>query len=161
MNGGTAGFGTVYSINPDSGAETVIYSFSGPPSDGQAPGGLIYKAGSLYGTTSQGGKHGQGTLFKVDLSTNTEIALYDFHDSGSTPVAAPAFLKGELYGTSWTGSNGDGSIFQVNAVSGRGVILHHFRGGLGGGDPTGVLAYQNGYFYSTTQNPGTIFEFRP
>jgi uncharacterized repeat protein (TIGR03803 family) len=53
------GCGTVFKITT-AGAETVIYSFAGG-TDGAFPvAGLTYMNGTLYGTTSAGGTHGQG-----------------------------------------------------------------------------------------------------
>jgi len=54
--GGTAGFGTVFKIDP-AGNETIIHNFMGPPGDGAVPtGGLVLDAsGNLHGTTSFGG----------------------------------------------------------------------------------------------------------
>ncbi len=61
--GGTANLGTVFQIDPSTGAETVLHSFAGG-NDGQNPeGGLALWNGALYGTTS-GGQSGLGTLFK-------------------------------------------------------------------------------------------------
>ncbi len=54
VDGGTANYGTVYSITP-SGTETVLYSFKGPPDDGTFPADLTYVNGKLYGTTAHGG----------------------------------------------------------------------------------------------------------
>jgi uncharacterized repeat protein (TIGR03803 family) len=62
---GTSGYGTVFKLDK-TGAESVLYSFTGG-SDGASPsGGLILdKAGTLYGTTVLGGSGGAGTVFKV------------------------------------------------------------------------------------------------
>ena len=61
--------GTVFQLSP-SGVLTVLHSFSGSP-DGSFPqGGLLLAAnGSLYGTTSAAGSHGNsGTVFKLSPS---------------------------------------------------------------------------------------------
>ena len=58
------GCGTVFELTP-SGQETILYHFKGGD-DGAAPGsGLNDVGGSLYGTTSAGGTHGDGTVFSV------------------------------------------------------------------------------------------------
>jgi uncharacterized repeat protein (TIGR03803 family) len=55
--------GTVFSITPD-GMETVVHSFNG--SDGNNPNaGLIEVKGTLFGTTSDGGTYGNGTVFAL------------------------------------------------------------------------------------------------
>ncbi|HEV2178616.1 MAG TPA: choice-of-anchor tandem repeat GloVer-containing protein [Terriglobia bacterium] len=58
--------GAVFQVSP-AGVETVLHSFSGPPSDGEEPlDGLISdSAGNLYGTTRLGGKNSCGIVFSV------------------------------------------------------------------------------------------------
>jgi uncharacterized repeat protein (TIGR03803 family) len=57
------GCGTLFVLNPDTGAEKVVHSFQGG-SDGAYPlGGLIEVGGTLYGTTSEGGASNNGTVF--------------------------------------------------------------------------------------------------
>ena len=70
---GGRGCGTAFSIDPNTGAEKVIYSFCSQQNctDGAYPqAGLISVNGSLYGTTSAGGRKdthcngsGCGTVF--------------------------------------------------------------------------------------------------
>jgi uncharacterized repeat protein (TIGR03803 family) len=63
--GGASNAGTVFRINPVSGAEEVLYSFSGP-NDGANPyAGLVEYRGVLYGTATTGGVDGYGTIFVV------------------------------------------------------------------------------------------------
>jgi uncharacterized repeat protein (TIGR03803 family) len=70
------GCGTVFKLAPptSSGAgawsERLLHSFTGG-SDGAFPlAGLIFdQAGALYGTTTEGGAVGFGTVFKMDIST--------------------------------------------------------------------------------------------
>jgi len=48
------------------GTETVLHSFSGGADGARLNGGLVQdKAGNLYGTTSQNGASGVGTVFKL------------------------------------------------------------------------------------------------
>ena len=63
--GGTNSEGTVFEVSA-SGNETVLHSF-GSTGDGLFPdGGLVFdKKGNLYGTTSEGGSFGAGTVFAV------------------------------------------------------------------------------------------------
>jgi uncharacterized repeat protein (TIGR03803 family) len=62
---GSSGAGTVYKITT-SGTESVLYSFAGPPSDGEYPlAGLTNVGGTLYGTTAGGGGTGNGIVFSI------------------------------------------------------------------------------------------------
>jgi uncharacterized repeat protein (TIGR03803 family) len=66
-NGG--GQGTLFSLDPTTGAEKVLHSFPSGPTDGTVPkAGLWYIFGRLYGTTYSGGSFGAvsggyGTVF--------------------------------------------------------------------------------------------------
>jgi uncharacterized repeat protein (TIGR03803 family) len=61
-----SGCGTVFAIDPTTGAERVLHSFQNDGADGYYPnGGVIDILGTLYGTTYQGGAHGQGTVFAI------------------------------------------------------------------------------------------------
>jgi uncharacterized repeat protein (TIGR03803 family) len=63
--GGTVGDGTVFTLDPRTGSETVLYSFTGG-SDGANPyGPLLYHAGAFYGTTSTSGGGDAGTVFML------------------------------------------------------------------------------------------------
>jgi uncharacterized repeat protein (TIGR03803 family) len=67
--GGSAGDGTLFSINLDGSGYSVDYSFTGTP-DGNGPTGLTISAdeSTLYGVTlagGPGGQAGQGTVFSV------------------------------------------------------------------------------------------------
>jgi uncharacterized repeat protein (TIGR03803 family) len=64
--GGACGPGVVFKLDK-TGAETLLHSFCGEPDDGSFPGaGLVRdSAGTLYGTTSQGGAYGVGVVFKI------------------------------------------------------------------------------------------------
>jgi len=71
--GGTASYGTVFALTPPaapggSWTETVLHSFTGPPSQGSAPvaGLTIGNDGVLYGTTNSGGAATYwGTVFAL------------------------------------------------------------------------------------------------
>ncbi len=67
---GTLGCGTVFELTPDAHGkwtETILHSFSDKGGDGNYPfaGLTLDSTGNLYGTTSEGGKSGAGTLFEI------------------------------------------------------------------------------------------------
>ena len=66
--GGVDDMGTVYSVDPSSGAESVLHRFAGPATgDGEYPteGVMLDAAGELVGTTRIGGKYDTGTVFAL------------------------------------------------------------------------------------------------
>jgi uncharacterized repeat protein (TIGR03803 family) len=62
---GFTGYGTVFKVDP-TGAETILYSFTGN-NDGAGPvaGLVLDSSGNLYGTAAFGGAFGHGVVFKV------------------------------------------------------------------------------------------------
>ncbi|HTK79301.1 MAG TPA: choice-of-anchor tandem repeat GloVer-containing protein [Rhizomicrobium sp.] len=68
-NGGNSSdLGTVFKIDPNTGTETVVHSFSG--TDGANPTGDLYIRkgniyGTIYGTTQDGGAHNAGVVFRL------------------------------------------------------------------------------------------------
>jgi uncharacterized repeat protein (TIGR03803 family) len=63
--GGIYVFGTVFALDPKTGMEKVLHPF-GNNSDGKNPmASLIDVKGTLYGTTTNGGSNGEGTVFAL------------------------------------------------------------------------------------------------
>jgi uncharacterized repeat protein (TIGR03803 family) len=113
-----SGCGTVYSIDPNTGAEAVIYAFAGG-SDGAGPAGVVDLHGTLYGATDNGGGTGCGvgcgTVFSLDPGTGAEAVLYAFTggNDGSFPMAGLTTRHGLLYGEATTGAAIYGTVFQL------------------------------------------------
>jgi len=78
VSGGAQGLGTVFKLDT-TGMESALHSFSGRPNDGEEPtaGLLRDDNGHLYGTTSDGGPAGWGTVFELDENGN-ETVLHNF-----------------------------------------------------------------------------------
>jgi uncharacterized repeat protein (TIGR03803 family) len=107
--------GTVFSLNPVSGAVTTLYSFTGG-NDGLFPGPGVVNGpkGNLYGTTNQGGSEGAGTAFALNPKTLKYRLEHDFVISdGVGPSGALTLSHGALYGVTSGGGRGDGTIFKI------------------------------------------------
>jgi uncharacterized repeat protein (TIGR03803 family) len=102
------GCGTVFSVDPNTGAETLMYSFQGNPDGADPNAGLIDVAGTLYGTTQLGGDSGQGTVFSLNPKTGGETVLHTFQpgSGGEEPYAGLTNVGGTLYGAAWMGGVG-------------------------------------------------------
>lgn len=137
----------------------VLYSFQGAPKDGEGPSeALVNVNGTLYGTTSSGGKHGAGTVFTI-IRSGKETVLYSFEGGladGAAPSAPLINANGTLYGvTSYGGSHAKGVIFAIT-TSGKETVLYSFKGGsTDGANPSGALLNLNGTLYGTTVSGGS------
>ncbi len=175
-SGGAYNAGTVFSLDPATGAETVLYSFCSQQncSDGDYPTSKVIDVhGKLYGTTGGGGSYGGGTVFSLDLNTGVETVLHSFDYTGKGgwyPVAGVIQVKSKLYGTTYYGGNkhcnsGCGTVFKLNMRTGTENLLHSFHGSDGEG-PDSKLIQVNGTFYGTTElggqnGSGTVFSITP
>ncbi len=156
--------GTVFGITT-SGTEKVLYSFGKEVRDGVYPeAALLDVGGTLYGTTSQGGKYGRGTVFIIS-TTGKERVLYSFgasgyHD-GTDPSSALIDAGGTLYGTTEKGGDGaSGTVFSITKF-GRENLVYSFNGS-DGSQPIAGLIDVKGVLYGTTfmggvKNVGAVF----
>ena len=65
-SGGLHGYGTVFSFDPASGQEIVLYAFTNGLDGARPSAGLTDVGGVLYGTTSSAGANGFGTVFSLE-----------------------------------------------------------------------------------------------
>lgn len=167
-----SGCGTVFSIDPNTGTQNVLYSFCGKANcaDGAIPAaGLINLKGTLYGTTQIGGAansscdSGCGTVFALNLKTGTETVLYSFCTQanctdGVIPAARLTAVGGILYGTAEAGGTGDGgTAFSLDPSTGAEKTLYSFCSQLNCRDgryPSAGLISVNGTLYGTTAYGG-------
>jgi uncharacterized repeat protein (TIGR03803 family) len=160
--GGTADSGTVFKL-ATSGKETVLHSFpygSGSPPDGCLPAASLTSVnGTLYGTTTECGAKGGGSVFTITAS-GSETLLHSFRNAygsgpdGSEPDGALVNLNGTLYGTTYHGgAYGLGTVFKIS-TSGTETVLHSFRGGSDGSNPYAGLINVSGTLYGTTLRGG-------
>ena len=168
--GGIYGRGTVYTFNPKTHAETLLWSF-GNGQDGQSPNaGLIDVYGTLYGTTTAGGAYGYGTLFSLNLRTGAEAVLYSFGSGtdGQDPNKNLTYINGTLYGTTeFGGTYGDsGTVYAFNLATSAETVLWSFGNGTDGQYPSSSLLNVKGTLYGTTiyggtNGKGTVFSIVP
>jgi uncharacterized repeat protein (TIGR03803 family) len=177
--GGAHSAGTVFKLSQTSKKRwhlTTLYAFKGTPDAASPYGGLVADAsGNLYGTTYYGGANGLGSVFELVRRAHgsyRERVLYSFQggSDGSSSTSTLVFGgSGDLYGTSSAGGGtcNCGTIFKVNAHSGKETVLHSFTGASDGAYPYyGLTQDASGNLYGTTvaggsSNQGIVFEFTP
>src|SRR6185437_8646583 len=180
VNGGANNDGTVFEIKKTvagyTSTPTTLVSFNG--TDGALPAGsLIADAnGNLFGTTSEGGANGDGTVFEIKktaggyASSPTTLVSFDGAD-GETPFGSLiADTNGNLFGTTaFGGANGDGTVFEIKKTAGRyastPTILVSFDGADGETPFGSLIADAKGDLFGTTSagganGDGTVFEIK-
>jgi uncharacterized repeat protein (TIGR03803 family) len=121
--------GTAYKLTPSSNGWliSVLHYFQMEiagywGTDGSSPrGGLVLdNAGNVYGTTLQGGRHGDGTIYQLSPhgSRWTEQIL---NNSDGVPSNDGLIMdaSGNIYGTTLYGGDNDaGTVFELSLVNG-------------------------------------------
>ena len=179
--GGPEG-GTIYKITPG-GKLTMLYGFcyqyplTDSCDDGLVPeAGLVQASdGNFYGTTSEGGLWGGGTLFRITLEGSLST-IYAFCSQGSLETEcldgySPYGVlvqgsDGDLYGTTMLGGpKNAGTVFKIS-LSGALTTLHSFDDTDGDEPYAGLVQGTDGNFYGTTfgggaYGDGAIFRITP
>ncbi len=162
--GGATNAGTIFSINPDGSAFTLIHSFAGGTAEGSGPYGSLTVSGvRLYGMTSGGGASGFGTIFGVALDGNGFATLHSFAREGSDgfmPQGSLVAYLGAFLGMSFEGgAESSGALFSVGADGSGFTVLHSFSSGsadlAGGAGPNDSLVAYGGMVYGTTAGYGS------
>ena len=166
--GGTHNAGTVFKLTPTSTggwSESVLYSFKCAEGCNPQFESLIFDgAGNLYGTTQRGGTYGYGVVFELTPTSTgwAETVLYSFTggSDGGNPYAGLIFdAAGNLYGTTWSGSNGDGLVYQLTPNSDgswmESVLYSFTRGSDGANSDAGLIFDSAGNLYGVTWGGGT------
>jgi len=168
----------------------VIHSFTGVEGGLPQAGLTIDRRGNLYGTTSQGGTGGFGTVFKLtpEKSGWKLSLLHTFNggnnggEDGGDPNARVIFgSDGSLYGTTTGGGSSGcsycGTVFKLTPAPIACItcpwtetVLYRFQSGIDGRLPYSEVVFdQDGNIYGTTQSGGsncqygcgTVYELTP
>jgi uncharacterized repeat protein (TIGR03803 family) len=157
--------------------ESIIYNFQFDPSPYYSLGDLIFdNAGNLYGTAYYGGIANFGAVFQLvpgsggSWSLNTLHSFIDYPSDGAYPAAALTIdEKGNLYGTTFAGGEGNaGIVFELSPQPDEQwsySIPYYFQGD-NGSVPYGGLILYKGTLYGTTSlggsnQRGTVYSLSP
>jgi uncharacterized repeat protein (TIGR03803 family) len=187
--GGEQNKGTVFELEKTAqgyaSAPTILYSFCIETNcaDGAGPRSrlILDRNGDLFGTTTQGGTNGKGTVFEIVKTSggysSTPTILYSFCPQtncpdGSDPVGGLlADPHGNLFGTtSAGGTDNDGTVFEIEKTSSgyaaAPLTLVSFDGTDGAAPKAALIADPHGDLFGTTlgdggvHNQGTVFEIK-
>jgi len=168
--GGSNNVGTVFKLSMDGSGYTVLHHFRSIAGDGVNPqAGLVAGSdGALYGTTFFGGTNDAGTIFRLNADGSNYGVLHHFGATaggGQNPDAG--LIEGSdkaLYGTTFYGTDSQGTVFSLNKNGSGFRVLRDFTGTDGDGakpDAT-LMQTSDGALYGTTysggsNNLGTVF----
>jgi uncharacterized repeat protein (TIGR03803 family) len=121
--------------------------------DGAYPKSALIQGidGNFYGTTTQSGLLGHGTIFTITPAGSLSV-LYAFTggNDGSWPNALTWGKDGNFYGTTLLGgASGYGTIFKITPA-GALTTLYTFTGGADGGSPGDLTLAVDGNLYGST-----------
>lgn len=168
-----AGFpnvGSVVRIDPATNVFSILYPFIHSGVYGSGPvGGLVERAGKLYGLTYNGGIYGSapgnGVVFEYDISSGTYTKKMDFKDSTGTHPFVP-FLKaasGKYYGYTFGGIDALGSydetLYEYDPATNVESRKYGFSSAtyLIGVNPTTLMQASNGKLYGSCERG--LFEY--
>ena len=174
FRGGAAGAGTVFRMARDGGAFQVLHAFA-PTNGCRHPQSELLGGpdGWIYGTTTGGGGHGRGGIFRIGRDGDGYAVVTGLwrgrEEDPRHPVGGLLLdAQGVLYGTTRKGGTKDnGTVFRLDpggaltVVKSLGVVpgdLMHPEGTLVDGD--------DGFLYGTallggTAGNGGVFRVRP
>ena len=130
---------------------TTLLSFNGTDGANSSAGLIQATDGNFYGTTSEGGAHSNGSVFRI-TPAGVLTTLYSFCSQsacadGANPAGALIqATDGNLYGTTELGT-----VFRITLGGAFTTI-----GATGGQDPIAALVQgKDGNFYGTTSHGGS------
>ena len=167
--GGSNNRGIVFRIETSGTGYALFYSFGPDTRGGFRPNSRLIPGpdGAFYGTTSQGGLGGLGTVFRLDQDGSNYVCLRSFMGAAGGDATHPQgqilqAADGRIYGASYDGgATNQGALFSVNADGTGYTVLHsfqgcEFRGPQDARYPNGGLAEgADGKLYGTTFFGGT------
>ena len=179
LSGGQHGAGMVFELSKNSDGswtEKRLHDFTIQRGAGPCAGLIFDGAGNLYGTTRDGGVHGDGVVFKLTPKTDgtwKETVLYFFLGVDGGHRSRTLFLMGQgisMVRRFMAVLIGGGTVFKLTPNSSgrwRGSVLHSFTYGKDGGEPVaGLVLDKAGNLYGTTylggvHGRGVVFELTP
>lgn len=126
--GGVNGEGTIFSWDLSGSTYADLISFNSGTSGSQSKSTLTVYGGNLYGTTTAGGAHGTGCIFKYIPGGGSFPTVYSF-PATATPNGELVLNGTTLYGTSGSGGGaGAGYLFGWDPATGSITATTDFNG---------------------------------
>jgi uncharacterized repeat protein (TIGR03803 family) len=154
QQGGTNGYGTVFSLDITGGSLSLLHTFK--TSDGENPEGFLAMSGNtLFGTTALGGS---GTVYSVATNGANFTVIHSFTSGANSTgpyLSGLLVAGGRLYGTTLVGATNETSaIYSMNLNGSNYREIYYFSTNLGSAGPSGALQLSGDTIYGTTQQVG-------
>jgi uncharacterized repeat protein (TIGR03803 family) len=168
--GGTSGFGVIFSFDRSSANYTKVKNFQN--TDGAYPVTSLIQAsdGKLYGSTVAGGSSNTGVIFSFEITTSgyTLIKNLSYYDGMNPYSSLVETSSGKLYGMTWNGGTFNGGvIYSLDPITSSYAVVKNFDAANGGNPQfTELQTNADGKLYGLTgkggsDNRGVIFSFDP
>ena len=169
-NLGPGGYGSVFEVLPNGSAKALV-GFTG--NDGPHPGSVVVSSvvedskGNILGTTVTGGRHGYGTIFRIDLEGKHETLVHFTGATGDAPgsncrAALTPLSDGSFLGTTANGgAKGSGTVFHFTPPTQIRTIVNlpdRERALLGTFPVAPLIDGGDGWFYGTAARGGKPIE---
>ncbi len=135
--GGTSNLGTVFKIT-STGTLTILHNFVGYPNDGTYPRSalILGSDGNLYGTTLNGGKANDGTIYKITPAGAFTILYSLCSQTSCTDGFSPVIpllqhTNGKFYGSTSGNSLGGSYFYSLDAGLAPFVKIVNWAGKVG------------------------------
>jgi uncharacterized repeat protein (TIGR03803 family) len=165
--GGTFGYGTLFSYNITTSTFNVLINFDG--THGATPYGSLIQASDslLYGMTYKGGSSNTGVIFSYNIVNGKDSLLLSFTGANGSGPAGSLIqaYDGLLYGmTIFGGTHGLGTLFSFNTKNGFDTVIINFSGTDGEYPAGSLIQARDSLFYGLaylggTSADGTLFRF--
>lgn len=159
--------GSIFSYNSGTGDFDILFSFDTLSGYYPRTTPILATDGKLYGNSNNGGVHGDGTLWRFNLSNNQFEKLHDFDENttGKYPVGDLfQASNGHLYGMASSGNSigGGGTIYRYDIAADSVTVVHEFAFADGFTPLGGSFIEHNGKLYGMAfgggaTGYGTIF----
>lgn len=154
--GGADNQGVIFKTDQNGENYEIVHSFY--RNYGSNPTKRLFFDGvqTVYGTTSDGGKHDGGVLFSFDLVSNEIIGLHHFENTnGSKPMGGVELINNKIYGTTNLGGASDMGVLYVYDLNTNAYqVLEEFVGANGANPEDGVIEH-DGILYGLTKLGGS------
>jgi uncharacterized repeat protein (TIGR03803 family) len=156
--------GTIFRLNLDGSVYSVIHAFQNNTAEGKQPNAGVCQSanGALYGAVYTGGSANVGAIFRVDTDGNNYSLVRSFQTTGGDGQQPDTELvedsDGFLYGGTYAGGSGGGTLFKIKNDGSGYTQLRSFSAIPDFNVANTLIRGADGAFYGTMEHgAGCVF----